>query len=112
MEQTQQIATMATKPFVCHGEPHPGKPCTAKLTQTEAWVIDMATIRQSIGHMPTVGDLKGHTFCGRCAALGRKVELSNGRRFRFYHYPATVAEMEKRRVARVMAARQAFKRYL
>lgn len=95
-----------TKPFVCHGEPHPGKSCTAKLTQAEAWVPTLATIRKVVGRWPSVKDLADHTHCGRCAALGRKAGL------RFYHYPQTVVEMERRRTERTTAARQAFKRYL
>lgn len=93
------------KPFACHGE-HGGKPCNAGLSQAEAWLPTLAAIRRAIGRMPSVGDLKGHTYCARCSALGRKAGL------RFYHYPATVAEMEKRRVERVQVARQAFGRYL
>ena len=94
------------KPFVCHGEPHPGKLCTAKLTQAEAWVPTLAVIRKVTGQWPMVKNLTDHIHCGRCAALGRKAGL------RFYHYPQTVVEMERRRVERTMVARQAFKRYL
>ena len=99
--------TVAVKPFVCHGEPHLGKLCTTKLTQAEAWLPTLAVIiRKVIGRWPTVKDLADHSHCGRCAALGRKAGL------RFYRYPQTVVEMERRRAERIMAARQAFKRYL
>ena len=70
MEQTQQV-----KPFVCHGESHPGKSCTAKLSQAEAWVPTLAIIRKVISRWPTVKDLADHIHCGRCAALGRKAGL-------------------------------------
>ena len=103
MSETKQAET---KPFVCHGEPHPGKPCKAKLTQAEAWVPTLATIRKVVGRWPSVKDLIGHVHCGRCSALGRKAGL------RFYRYPQTVVEMERRRTERTMAARQAFHRYL
>ena len=107
MEQTQQVAVAAAKNFVCHGEPHPGKLCMANLSQAEAWVPTLAVIRRVIGRWPSMAkDLADHIHCGRCAALGRKAGL------RFYHYPQTVVEMERRRVERTMAARQAFKRYL
>ena len=106
MDQTQQVATVAAKPFSCHGELHSGKPCTAKLTQAEAWVPTLAVIRKVTGRWPSVKDLADHIHCGRCAALGRKAGL------RFYRYPQTVAEMAKRQAERSMAARQAFKRYL
>ena len=101
-----QVVTAVVKPFTCHGEPHPGKPCTAKLTQAEAWVPTLLAIRKVVGRSPSVKDLADHTHCGRCAAVGRKAGL------RFYHYPQTVVEMERRRAERVMEARQAFKRYL
>lgn len=94
------------RPFTCHGEPHPGKLCTAKLTQAEAWVPTLATIRKVVGRWPSVRDLADHIHCGRCAALGRKAGV------RFYRYQLTVVEMERRRTERVMAARQAFQRYL
>lgn len=98
--------TAAVKPFVCHGEPHPGKPCKAKLTQAEAWVPTLTAIRKAAGRAPSLAkDLAGHIHCGRCANLGRKAGL------RFYHYPQTVVEMERRRVERATAARQAFRRY-
>ncbi len=106
------------KPFVCHGvipsratrvaeqSSNDDKPCTAKLTQAEAWVPTLATIRKVVGRWPSVKDLIDHIHCGRCSALGRKAGL------RFYRYPQTVVEMEKRRAERTMSARQAFKRYL
>ena len=105
MENSTMIA--AVKPFRCHGQRNTGQACTASLTQAEAWLPTLAAIRHATGRMPSaVSDLKDHTHCGRCAALGRKAGL------RFYHYPATVQEMEKRRVERVQTARQAFGRYL
>jgi len=101
------VSEAPAKPFVCHGEPHPGKPCQAKLTQAEAWVPTLAAIRRMAGRWPSMAkDLADHIHCGRCAALGRKAGL------RFYRYPQTVVEMERRRAERTMAARQAFKRYL
>ena len=113
MSETQQVVSAKPfdkaqgKPFVCHGEPHPGKPCQAKLTQVEAWVPTIAAIRKVTGRWPSMAkDLADHIHCGRCAALGRKAGL------RFYHYPQTVVEMERRRVERTQAARQAFHRYL
>jgi len=107
MNETQQVVAVATKPFVCHGEPHPGKPCQAKLSQTEAWVPTLAAIRKVAGRWPSLAkDLADHIHCGRCAALGRKAGL------RFYSYQKTVVEVERRRVERTQAARQAFKRYL
>ncbi len=104
----QNIQPAPAKPFVCHGEPYPGKPCTAKLTQAEAWLPTLAVIRKVIGRWPAVKDkdLVGHIHCGRCAAFGRKAGL------RFYHYPQTVVEMERRRTERTMTARHAFQRYL
>ena len=118
MEQTQQVSA-AIKPFVCHGvvparatraaeqSSHDGKPCTAKLTQAEAWVPTLQAIHKMVGRWPSMAkDLAGHIHCGRCAALGRKAGL------RFYRYPQTVVEMERRRVERTTAARQAFRRYL
>ena len=100
------------KPFVCHGEPHPGKPCQVKLTQAEAWVPTTGMIRHLIDRWPSVKDLADHTYCGRCSALGRKVELPNGRKLEFHRYQKTVVWLEQKRAERVMAARQAFKRYL
>ena len=95
------------KPFACHGEPHPGKPGTAKLTQAEAWVPKLARIKKAIGRWPTLAkDLADHIYCGRCAAFARKAGVP------FYRYPQTVVEMERRRVERTQAARQAFHRYL
>ncbi len=91
--------------YGCHGERH-GKPCAAKVAQSETWVPSLAIIRKVIGRWPTVKDLADHTYCGSCAALGRKADL------RFYRYPGTVAEMERRRAERVLAARQTFQRYL
>lgn len=93
-------------PFVCHGEPVQGKPCTAKLTRGTAWVPDLKALRKALGRFPSVGDLAGHTFCGSCAALGRKAGL------RFYLHDATIREMERRRAERTLTARQAFSRYL
>ncbi|OGN00427.1 MAG: hypothetical protein A3B91_04245 [Candidatus Yanofskybacteria bacterium RIFCSPHIGHO2_02_FULL_41_29] len=104
-EQNVAVAVAAVKPFVCHGEPRPGKPCTAKLAQSEAWVPALATVRKVVGRWPSVKDLADHIHCGRCAALGRKAGL------RFYRYQQTVVEMENRRVERQQTARQAFKRY-
>jgi len=52
-----------TKPFACHGEPNPGRPCTAKLTQAEAWVTATGMIRHLIGRWPMVKDLADHTYC-------------------------------------------------
>ena len=107
VEPTPSVGQAMAKPFVCHGEPHPGKPCTAKLTQAEAWVPTLAAIRKVTSRWPSMArDLADHIHCGRCAALGRKAGL------RFYRYPQTVVEMERRRAERTMAARQAFKRYL
>ncbi len=94
------------KPFVCHGETRQGVPCDAKLTQAEAWLPTLAAIRKVVSRWPSVRDLADHIHCGRCAALGRKAGL------RFYRYPQTVAEMERRRAEQVMAARHAFRRYL
>lgn len=94
------------KPFVCHGEPIPGKPCQAKLAVAEAWVPALRAIRRVAGRWPSqVKDLVSHIHCGRCAALGRRAGL------RLYLYGPTVMEMEKRRTERVQSARQAFKRY-
>ena len=92
------------KPFGCHGEPKPGKPCQTKMAQSEAWVPALSTIRKVVGRWPSVKDLADHIHCGRCATLGRKAGL------RFYRYQQTVVEMEQRRVQRQQAARQAFKR--
>ena len=95
------------KPFACHGEPHPGKPCAAKLAQAEAWVPTLLAIQKVTGRWPSMAkDLADHICCGRCAAMGRKTGL------RFYSYQKTVVEVERRRVERTMAARQAFRRYL
>ena len=95
------------KPFVCHGEPYPGKPCQAKLSQAEAWVPTLAAIRKMVGRWPSLAkDLTDHIHCGRCAALGRKAGL------RFYRYQQTVLEVERRRVKRKASARQAFQHYL
>ena len=102
MAETQQ----QVKPFVCHGEPHPGKLCTMKLTQSEAWVPTILTIRKVVGRMPSVKDLADHTHCGRCAAMGRKAGI------RFYRYQQTVVEMANRQAKHIIEARQAFKRYL
>ena len=104
MDQIQVVT--AVKPFTCHGELKSGKPCTAKLTQAEAWVPTLLAIRKVVGRSPSVKDLADHIHCGRCAAVGRKAGL------RFYRYPQTVVEMAKRQTERVMEARQAFKRYL
>ena len=104
--------TEQQKPFVCHGEPHPGRPCTAKLTQAEAWVPGVSTIRKVVGRWPSVKDLADHTHCGRCASVGRKVELSPGRTLEFHRYQKTVVWLEQKRAERVMATRQAFHRYL
>ena len=93
--------------YKCHGERRPGQACKAKLTLAEAWVPVLAAVRQALGRMPSqVADLTDHTFCGRCSALGRKAGL------RFYRLPATVVVMERRRVERQQAVRQAFGRYL
>ena len=101
------MAETSEKPFACHGKPHSGKPCATKLAQAEAWVPTLAAIQKAAGRWPSLAkDLADHIHCGRCAALGRKVGL------RFYHYPQTVVEMERRRVERASAARQAFQRYL
>ena len=94
------------KPFVCHGEPVPGKPCTTKLARGSAWVPDLKTLRKVLGRLPGVGELAGHTFCAPCAGLGRKAGL------RFYLHDATVKEMERRRAERASQARQAFSHYL
>ena len=99
------VVEVSAKPFVCHGESHPGKPCMAKLTQAEAWLPAISTIRKVVSRMPSVRDLADHTHCGRCAAFGRKAGL------RFYHYPQTVVRMEQHRMERANAARQAFRRY-
>jgi hypothetical protein len=93
------------QPFVCHGKPVEGKPCTTELARGSAWVPALATLRKVVGRWPTVADLAGHTFCGSCAALGRKAGL------RFYLHDLTVKELERRRAERTMAARQAFARY-
>ena len=106
------VVAAPAKPFACHGEPHPGRPCMAKLTQAEAWVTATGMIRHLIGRWPTVKDLADHTYCGRCSALGRKVELPNGRKLEFHRYQKTVVWLEQKRAERVMAARQAFRRYL
>lgn len=109
MSETTVVVTVveAVKPLVCHGEPHPGKPCQTKLAQAEAWVPALTFIRRALGRWPSaVKDLADHTFCGRCSAIGRQAGL------RFYRLPATVVEMERRRLERQQTARQAFGRYL
>ncbi len=105
MSETQQVVVVASKSFSCHGEPHPGRPCTAKLTQAEAWVLEASKIAEVTGRWPSVKDLADHIYCGRCSALGRKAGL------RFHHYQKTVVWMEQKRIERVNRARQAFKRY-
>lgn len=99
--------TASERPFVCHGTPHPGKPCTARLTQAEAWVPTLEVMAKASGRWPTLAKhLTDHIHCGRCSALGRRAGL------RFYSYQKTVVEMERRRIRRIMAARQAFAKYL
>jgi len=105
MSDEQIVAVATVKTFACHGEPKPGKPCEAKMAQSECWVPALATVRKVVGRWPSVKDLADHIHCGRCAALGRKAGL------RFYRYQQTVVEMENRRVERQQVARQAFKRY-
>ena len=105
MNETQQVSATA-KPFVCHGESHPGPTMHSEADAGRSLGADTGTIRKVIGRWPTLRDLADHIHCGRCAALGRKASL------RFYRYPQTVVEMERRRAERTMAARQAFKRYL
>jgi hypothetical protein len=63
-------------------------------------------LRKVVGRWPVVADLANHTFCGSCAHLGRTAGL------RFYLHDLTVTELERRRVERSMAARQAFARYV
>jgi hypothetical protein len=93
------------KPFVCHGEVK-GLQCPTKLAQADAWLPETGTIRQVTGSWPAVSDLADHTYCGRCASLGRKAGL------RFHRYQQTVVWMERKRVERLNAARQVFRRYL
>lgn len=110
MEKKNPAAVAAVRPFVCHGEPRSGKPCQVKLTQAEAWVPALAFVRRALGRWPlAVKDLADHTYCGHCQAIGRRVGRKEG--LRFFRLTETVVWMERRRVERQQAARQAFGRY-